>query len=197
MLYFVINNAVFCALLIKNDCGNASKNGFFGFDKLFTLKFFLSLRLFFCIFSCLFKWLNVQIDVNNAYLYAKLTDTIYMQQPEGYVEQLGLVCKLKKALYGLHQSSRQWYFEMDDVLLKLNFQKLDWCNCVYLFETKLVLLLYVDDIVIFGRTSKDLDFGIGLLQKHFDLKVMGKTKKLLGIEFEEVGNRLFHLLNHK
>ena len=29
-----------------------------------------------------------------------------------------------------------------------------------------------------------------MLQKHFDLKVLGKTRKLLGIEFEEVGDRL-------
>lgn len=152
---------------------------------------FSIIRLFFTIFVCLFKWLNVQIDVNNAYLYAKLNETIYMQQPEGYVKKKGLVCKLRKALYGLHQSSRQWFFEMDDVLLKLKFQKLDWCNCVYIFETKLILLLYVDDIVIFGKTSEDLDFGINLLQKHFDLKIMGETKKLLGIEFEKIDDKLF------
>ena len=54
-----------------------------------------------------------------------------------------------------------------------------------------MILYYVDDIVIFGKTNEDLEFGIDLLQKHFDLKVVGKTRKLLGIEFEEVGDRLF------
>ncbi|GFW59625.1 retrovirus-related Pol polyprotein from transposon TNT 1-94 [Trichonephila clavipes] len=35
--------------------------------------------------------------------------------------------------------------------------------------------------------SPDINFTI----KNFDLKIMGKTKKLLGIEFEEIGNSLF------
>ncbi|GFU03051.1 retrovirus-related Pol polyprotein from transposon TNT 1-94 [Trichonephila clavipes] len=39
-----------------------------------------------------------------------------------------------------------------------------------------------DDIVMFGETKKDLDNGITLLQGHFDLKILGKTKKLLDIE---------------
>ena len=45
----------------------------------------------------MFKWLNVQIDANNAYLIAKLNNTVCMQYPE--VKQIGLVCKLKKAMY--------------------------------------------------------------------------------------------------
>ena len=55
---------------------------------------FSIIRLFFTTFAGKFKWLNVQIDVNNAYLYAKLNVNIYMQQLEGYIKQIGLVCKL-------------------------------------------------------------------------------------------------------
>ncbi|GFS80412.1 retrovirus-related Pol polyprotein from transposon TNT 1-94 [Trichonephila clavipes] len=49
-------------------------------------------------------------------------------------------------------------------------------------KCRLILLLYVDDIVMFGETKKDSDNGITLLQGHFDLKIQGKIKKLLGIE---------------
>ncbi|GFT08911.1 synembryn-A [Trichonephila clavipes] len=42
------------------------------------------------------------------------------------------------------------------------------------------------DIVMFGETKKDLDNGITLLQGHFDLKILGKTKKLLAFGFVEV-----------
>ncbi|GFV26742.1 retrovirus-related Pol polyprotein from transposon TNT 1-94 [Trichonephila clavipes] len=48
-----------------------------------------------------------------------------------------------------------------------------------------------DAIVMFGETKKDLDNVITLLQGHFDLKILGKTKKLLGIEFEEKNEKLY------
>ncbi|UYV67964.1 hypothetical protein LAZ67_5002644 [Cordylochernes scorpioides] len=47
-------------------------------------------------------------DVETAFLYGKLTETIYMNQPEGYQRQgKDIVCsKLNQALYGLKQSGR-------------------------------------------------------------------------------------------
>ncbi|KAL0367946.1 UNVERIFIED_CONTAM: Retrovirus-related Pol polyprotein from transposon RE2 [Sesamum calycinum] len=48
-----------------------------------------------------------QIDIKNAFLYIDLNETVYMEQPPGYVaqgEKQRVVCKLKKAIYGLKQS---------------------------------------------------------------------------------------------
>ncbi|GBN04106.1 Retrovirus-related Pol polyprotein from transposon TNT 1-94 [Araneus ventricosus] len=152
---------------------------------------FSIIRLFFTVFVCLFKWLNVQIDINNAHLYANLDEVIYMSQPEGIVVEADKVCRLKRAIYGLHQSGRQWFLEMDNILKELNFLKLEWCNCVYMYKNKLILLLYVDGVILFAKNRKDLELGIDLLKRHFELKVLGKTKKLLGIEFMEVDGKLF------
>ncbi|GFU45191.1 retrovirus-related Pol polyprotein from transposon TNT 1-94 [Trichonephila clavipes] len=124
---------------------------------------FTIVRLFFTICVCLWKWTHIQVDITNAYLYANLDTVIYMKQPTGYEIDNNKVCKLRKALYGLHQSGRQWFLELENKLIKLKFKKLGWVNCVYMFEDN----------------------------KNFDLKIMGKTKKLLGIEFEELGNSLF------
>ncbi|GFU64130.1 retrovirus-related Pol polyprotein from transposon TNT 1-94 [Trichonephila clavipes] len=49
----------------------------------------------------------------------------------------------------------------------------------------------VYDMIIFGKEMENVNFVLQLLQKNFDLKIMGETKKLLGIEFEEIGNSLF------
>ncbi|GFX90384.1 retrovirus-related Pol polyprotein from transposon TNT 1-94 [Trichonephila clavipes] len=49
----------------------------------------------------------------------------------------------------------------------------------------------VYDMIIFGKEMENVNFVLQLLQKNFDLKIMGKTKKLLEIEFEEIGNSLF------
>jgi hypothetical protein len=51
-----------------------------------------------------------QADMKTAFLYGKLDEEVYMKQPPGYKhEDQSLVCKLKKSLYGLHQSPRNFY----------------------------------------------------------------------------------------
>ena len=47
-----------------------------------------------------------QMDFNCAYLNADIDAEIYMRQPPGFNKDPGLVCKLKKSLYGLKQSGR-------------------------------------------------------------------------------------------
>lgn len=47
-------------------------------------------------------------------------EDIYMLQPEGYVVtgKEDQVCKRKKSLYGLKQSSRQWYQKYDTFMIE-------------------------------------------------------------------------------
>ena len=49
-----------------------------------------------------------QMDVVTAFLNGTLVEEIYMEQPPGYIKkgEKYLVCKLKRSLYGLRQSSR-------------------------------------------------------------------------------------------
>ncbi|KAK3007813.1 hypothetical protein RJ639_015205 [Escallonia herrerae] len=58
-----------------------------------------------------------QLDVKTTFLHGDLEERIYMQQSEGFIEpeKKDYVCKLKKFLYGLKQSSRQWEFDMKDL----------------------------------------------------------------------------------
>lgn len=152
------------------------------------------IRLFFSMLVSSMSWTHIQCDVKSAYLYAPLKEEIYMCQPPGFIneEKSNLVCKLDKALYGLCQSGRVWFYEIDKVLIKLGFKKLTQCNCVYSFHKNLILLLYVDDIVLFGRTNEVVQNALKLLEKHFDIKVMGRTKNLLGVELEEKEGLFMH-----
>lgn len=152
---------------------------------------FSLIRFFFCILVCKLKWKHCHIDIKCAYLYAPLTEEIYISQPEGFVQQskLNHVYKLHKAVYGLHQSGRSWFLEIHEILMKLNFYKLEWANCVYTLNDNAVLLLYVDDILIFGKTDKIVYSIVETLKMKFDLKVMGRTRKLLGVWFEETNNK--------
>ncbi|GBM36439.1 Retrovirus-related Pol polyprotein from transposon RE2 [Araneus ventricosus] len=158
---------------------------------------FSLIRLFFAIFVNLLQWLHWQVDVNCAYLYAKLDETVYMRQPPGYKSKKypDYVCKLDPALYGLKQSGRQWFTEISSVLEKLGFTKLKWANGVFL-KNKVILLLYVDDIVILGKTNKEIQMTVKLLANNFDLKIIGKTRTLLGIQFIEENNKVYLSQEH-
>ncbi|KAE8681185.1 Detected protein of unknown function [Hibiscus syriacus] len=63
-------------------------------------------------------------------------EQIYMRQPEGFTQPGNehLVCRLKKSLYGLKQSPRQWYKRFDSYMIKIGYNR--WTetqgNCGYL-----------------------------------------------------------------
>jgi hypothetical protein len=94
---------------------------------------FAIIRLLFVLLVCFLGWCNTQIDVKCAYLYAPLQKTVYMRQPPGFAKKgmERLVCKLKRALYGLHQSGREWSDELNSKLLGLGLKTYNWCNGAY------------------------------------------------------------------
>lgn len=148
---------------------------------------FSVIRFLFSLLVSFLKWPHTQLDVTSAYLYAPLQEIVYMKQPQGFEEKgkEHLHCRLDKALYGLHQSGRVWYFEIDKVLHNLGFKNFESCNCVYILNGNIILALYVDDIVIFGKNQHLINEAIKLLQTKFKIKILGRTRKLLGIEFED------------
>jgi hypothetical protein len=46
------------------------------------------------------EWEVQQMDVKNAFLHGDLLEEIYMDQPQGFIHNSYLVCRLKKSLYG-------------------------------------------------------------------------------------------------
>lgn len=152
---------------------------------------FTLIRMVFAIFINLFHWKHYQIDINCAYLYANLSDIVYMRQPPGYVDARhpDYVCKLNRAIYGLKQSGREWYMEISSVLEKLNFNKLKWANGVF-YKNGIILLLYVDDIVLIAETNEKIKKAIKTLESKFELKKLGPTKLLLGVKFNENNGKI-------
>ena len=98
-----------------------------------------------------------QLDVKTTFLHGDLKEEIYMEQPEGFEEKgkEHIVCKLRKSLYGLKQSPRQWYKRFDSFMVSQNFTKTNGDHCVYVRHFSegnfIILLLNVDDMLIVGQ----------------------------------------------
>lgn len=74
-----------------------------------------------------------QLDANTIFLHSDLDEEIYMTQQMGFntVGKENLVCKLKKLLYVLKQSPRQWYRRFDKFMLDNEYTKSLYNLCVY------------------------------------------------------------------
>jgi hypothetical protein len=97
----------------------------------------------------------------------------------------GKVCKLKRCLYGLKQSPREWYSRLTNDLLPYGFALSAYDPCVLIHSSgNLFLAIYVDDISIFGPSDDLTENLITTLKTEFDVKDLGKIHWLLGIKID-------------
>ena len=127
-----------------------------------------------------------QMDVTTAFLNGELKEEVYMKQPEGYVikGKEGLVCKLKKSIYGLKQSPRCWNSSLDDYLKKLGFLQAAGDPCLYMAsEGEMFLIaIYVDDILLAGKSITRMNTVKQALSQKFQVKDMGELSYFLGVK---------------
>ncbi|KAH9767170.1 hypothetical protein KPL71_011175 [Citrus sinensis] len=129
-----------------------------------------------------------QMDVKTAFLHGELQEEIVMEQPEGYVVsgKEDHVCLLKKSLYGLKQSPRQWYLKFDSFMTKHAYKRSNYDCCVYfkdIGDGKMIyLMLYVDDMLIACHSINEISHLKDLLSSEFDMKDLGAARKILGME---------------
>ncbi|GJT57363.1 retrovirus-related pol polyprotein from transposon TNT 1-94 [Tanacetum coccineum] len=101
-----------------------------------------------------------QLDVKTAFLHGHLKEEIYIEQSKSFKVpgREDHVCKLKKSLYGLKQSPRQWYESFDSFVISHGYDHYSYDECVYLRKfpdgSFLYLVLYVDDMLI-AAPNKD------------------------------------------
>jgi hypothetical protein len=107
-------------------------------------------------------WQVHHMDVKTAFLNGDLQEEVFIQQPPGFI-QLGQehkVLKLHKALYGLHQTPRAWNLKLDEKLNMLGFIKCNADHAIYCRGEKgerLIVGVYVDDLLITGSSLKSID----------------------------------------
>lgn len=101
------------------------------------------------------QWPICQLDVSNAFLHHQLNEEVFMEHPQGFVNNnfLDHVCKLQKSIYGLKQAYRAWFNKLSQALTTLGFNESQVDHSLFTFHFNSIhifVLVYVDDIIIIG-----------------------------------------------
>lgn len=145
-------------------------------------------RVFFAV-AAEEDWEIDQVDVKTAFLNGTLEEVVYMRQPPGFHSGSGqTVCRLVKSLYGLKQAPRQWHAELSSVFQEIGFTPCDGDPGLFKRETEgespTFVEVYVDDMLIGGRSRRGVDSTKALLKERFKIHDLGPVKYFLGMLVE-------------
>ena len=140
------------------------------------------------ILSVQLGWKSKQVDYDAAFVQAKLDTEVYCEMPPMFREE-GYVLKLKRSLYGLRESPKNWVLTLREALKDqgLIHSKNDPC---LLMSDKVICIAYVDDCIFFEREPGQIDKVVKALQdennpNRLDLHVEEDAAGFLGIELKK------------
>ena len=128
----------------------------------------------------------IQMDVTSAYLNSPIDCELYVAQPQGYEQGEGLVCRLKRSLYGLKQSGRNWNSVISNHLITEGFTQSHVDYCLFTKgegNSRIVILLWVDDILMVSNNENVMSKTRENLIATFQMKDLGEMNWFLGIHF--------------
>ncbi|RVW97586.1 Retrovirus-related Pol polyprotein from transposon TNT 1-94 [Vitis vinifera] len=110
------------------------------------------------------EWISMKFSHLWAFLHGELEEEIFMQQPKGFIVKgkENQVCLLKRSLYGLKQSPRQWYKRFDKFMTSVGYSR--------------------NDMLLASKSITEIAHLKTQLQSEFEMKDLGCAKKILGIE---------------
>jgi hypothetical protein len=122
------------------------------------------------------------IDIQCAFLNGVIEGDVYVEQPEMFGDGSDNVWKLRKTLYGLKQSAREWHKELAKLLAKMGFRRSDSDPGLYIRKQgRCFIFLWVDDLFVFSK-SEGLQELINEVLSVFKGRDLGNLTWALGAE---------------
>jgi transposase InsO family protein len=131
-------------------------------------------------------------DVETAFLNGDLEEEIYLKFPLGCASYSHSVVKLRKSIYGLKQSGRNWNIKIATVLKALGFTRSLADQCLFIkgsAKEQVLIGLFVDDLIACGKTS-DLDHLFEQITSHFRMKDLGELSHIVGMQVNRTSSEI-------
>jgi len=146
--------------------------------------------------SALENWYITGLDVKSTFLYGKLDEEIYIEQPEGFKIK-GLEHKvlcLHRAIYGLKQAALAWWKQLTKSMKILGFKQLtvDAGVFIYLKDNETVIVvIYIDDALFIGKNKLLVNKLKGDFMKHWECRDLGDFKEFLRMNICRERHKIF------
>ncbi|PIL22579.1 hypothetical protein GSI_15268 [Ganoderma sinense ZZ0214-1] len=168
------------------------------FDKIFSpVVRFETVRLIMAL-AALEDWHISGLDVRSAYLYGKLDEEIYLEQPEGFriPGSEHKVFRLKRALYGLKQAGLAWWRTLSESMKLMGYKRLTNDAGLYIYKRHsdgelVVVIVYVDDALFCGRDKKLVALLKARFMKKWECRDLGDAKEFLRMRITRIGRKIF------
>ncbi len=152
----------------------------------------------------------ITVDITGAYLNANMeSSNVFMSIDEELVDVLAeidpmyneyrrgdgsIVVQLVKALYGCIESAKLWYEHLTSKLMSYGMVRSEQDECMFYMlaadgtQMDLIVAVYVDDLLICGKSKQDADKLVEFLIKEFKTITVneGLKQAYLGMNFEAV-----------
>ena len=133
------------------------------------------------------------LDVKTAFLNAPVDENVRVWQAPGFEDNQPAtgeqqVLKLRKSLYGLRQSPRNWNNTFARVIESIGFKSIYSDPCVYVYGSGneyVVLSIYVDDVFLLGVDPSVVKNIREQLVNKFSMNNLGSASLMLGMEIEQ------------
>ena len=128
-----------------------------------------------------------QLDIDTAFLNADLQEEIYMSPPDGIPNiPNGHLLRLKKSIYGLKQSPRNFNINLNKHIESMGFKRCVSDTCIYLKtvnDKDVYISVYVDDIIIACQDDNIIADIKTQIATKYKIKDMGEMDWYLGMRY--------------
>jgi hypothetical protein len=145
------------------------------------------------ILSCILDLKTTQADITAAFVHAHLNqkDEVYINQPHGFwapgTTNQSHVLKLKRALYGLKQSPRCFFQHLSKHHVMRCLKQPSFFHPCLFIGHDVIVIVYVDDILLYAKTNEPIDALITKLQSNFQIHKEDSAAGFLGVDIKSTG----------
>ena len=163
--------------------GDTQEEGIDYFETFAPVVSWTSLRIMF-ILSITLRLECIQVYYTAAFVQALLSESdgdIYVTMPRGFATP-GAVYKLKRSLYGMRQSPRNFFLHLKKNLELAGFVQSNSEPCMFSCG-EVVCLCYVDDCLFYAPTKKHIDTIFNEMKKiDLDFHIGNEMAGFLGVD---------------